>query len=272
MNELQKLREVKKIINKYFTILEGLPEGKKIDERLARELGIPQNLIPIINNAYKQGRVEGKLTNSIPEDELKERIKKESVPKAVISIQTERTKEDLTHYLTKSRAKLLRAVTEQLKRDMNVLETVFTNEDIPKDWLAGELRKVTEDTKQDWNMVIRSELINNKIEGEAQAILDGVSPYSNDKENTKVFKRPNPDACKHCKRLYLERDGMTPKIFTLAELMANGTNIGKKVAEWKPTLGIIHAHCQCQLNVMPEGTTFDKRGNLTIDKGTVTNG
>ncbi|NLY08559.1 MAG: hypothetical protein GXZ11_01455 [Tissierellia bacterium] len=243
MNEQQKIRDIRKIIDKYFKILETLPNGGKIDPKIAKKLGIPESIAPIIERAYKAGRLKGKSKGNIPLQDIENEIKKEMVPKTITQLQGYKTEEDLSHLLTKARAKYSRQTIDYLKRDMGVISTVFKDEPIPKEWIAQELRKITGDTKQDWDMVIRTELKNNDLEGMASAILDNKSPLSNDGAETRIFKQPNPDACKHCKRLYLEPNGLTPRVFKLGELMANGTNIGKKVADWQATLGTLHPHC-----------------------------
>lgn len=266
MDNCKKLKEVQKIINKYFDILENLPAGKAIDPKIAKKLGIPNHLIPVITNAYKSGKIKANSKYNLTKEDYKSRVKIDDTNKDLLNLQAEQTKEDIVNLLGKNRARLTRTTTDYLKYKMNLIDTVFPNEKMPNNWYASELRKVTKDSRQDWDMVIRSELMNNRLEGEAKALLDGTSPYSNKKGETLVFKRPNPDACKHCKRLYLEKDGITPKVFKLTDLMANGNNIGLKVADWKPTLGIVHPHCQCQLSVMPDNMEF-KNGELTIKGG-----
>ena len=75
-----------------------------------------------------------------------------------------------------------------------------------------------------------------------------------------VYKVPIEDErlCKACRSAYLNEDG-SPKIYKLSELEANGSNIGLKPNEWKPTLGQLHLHCRCILqyvNVL-KGTTLN---------------
>lgn len=63
-----------------------------------------------------------------------------------------------------------------------------------------------------------------------------------------VYKDVMPGACKHCVELYLTNGiGSKPRLFKLSELRANGTNVGRKVSEWKATLGPIHPYCRCAL-------------------------
>jgi hypothetical protein len=52
-----------------------------------------------------------------------------------------------------------------------------------------------------------------------------------------VYKQPKQGACKHCIRLYLTNGvGSEPIIFKLSVLSSNGSNIGRKVDEWKATI------------------------------------
>lgn len=76
-----------------------------------------------------------------------------------------------------------------------------------------------------------------------------------------VAKRAMPDACKHCKRLHNGPDGH-PRIFKLSELEANGTNVGRKAADWLPVVGTVHPHCQCQMIRVPAGWGFNREGEL----------
>ena len=119
--------------------------------------------------------------------------------------------------------------------------------------------------KRDWHRVVNTEVWDAKLQGETNAILSGNSPFSSDKEETMVYKRPAPDCCPVCKKLYLEKDGVTPKVFKLADLLSNGTNFGRKQGDWVATLGTVHPNCQCTLNVKPKDTKFDKDGNLVFN-------
>ena len=60
----------------------------------------------------------------------------------------------------------------------------------------------------------------------------------------KVWKKVFNSACSHCIRLYLTNGfGSEPKLFDINELRSNGTNIGRKVDDWKPVVGSTHPHC-----------------------------
>lgn len=60
-----------------------------------------------------------------------------------------------------------------------------------------------------------------------------------------IYKLPRPQACQHCMRLHLERDG-SPKIYRLRDVQGS-TNVGKKPAAWTFVLGPVHPHCYCTL-------------------------
>ena len=66
--------------------------------------------------------------------------------------------------------------------------------------------------------------------------------------------------CKHCIRLYTTNGiGSKPKIFKLSELQGNGTNIGRKSAEWLAVVGSTHLNCRCTLNEVPQGFEWNEK-------------
>lgn len=78
-----------------------------------------------------------------------------------------------------------------------------------------------------------------------------------DGKDVLVYKRVFDRACKHCERLYL--DGDKPIVFKLSELKANGSNIGRKVNEWKPVIGATHPWCRCQLEYVGPNSKWDDK-------------
>lgn len=110
--------------------------------------------------------------------------------------------------------------------------------------IANEIAHKTGDWSRDFDRIVQytSQLAYEK--GKAAAIM---RKYGDDGD-VLVYKRVYPGACKHCIRLYLTQGiGSEPKVFKLSELEANGSNIGKKVADWLPTVDPIHPFCRCQL-------------------------
>lgn len=83
------------------------------------------------------------------------------------------------------------------------------------------------------------------------------------KKNSTLYIRRNGQSiwsgnCRHCIRLYLTKGiGSKPIVFKLSKLIENGTNVGKKVKEWKATLGSVHPFCRCELRQIPDGYVWD---------------
>lgn len=144
----------------------------------------------------------------------------------------------------------LRAVRDGVADSIKNRETVGQ--------LKTKLFDMIDDKSRDWQRVAFTEMNNSIQNGLYDAIREAHGP------DQLVYKRPNPDACKHCKRLHLESDGVTPRVFKLSEL--EDSNIGKKAHEWVPTVGSVHPWCQCQLMVLPDGMGFvkDDMGNVEL--------
>lgn len=80
-------------------------------------------------------------------------------------------------------------------------------------------------------------------------------------EDVHVYKDVYEGACRHCIRNYLTNGlGSEPIIFRLEDLKTNGTNIGKKPADWGAVLGPMHPYCRCTINYVEEGSKWDERG------------
>lgn len=264
MDTFQKLQKIQAIYEKYYKEFQKIPFGGKLTKDLADRLGIEGTLIPLLNRTILYGRLKADTKARLSIDEIHRLIKDKRLD-GIDKLSLEAAKKGFNGLTDKGMVRLDRLVVNQLKKELNLLDALSINEGMTSTQMERALREATKDTEQDFDMVIRSELMNRSQEAFAQEILEGKSIYSSKGEDTRVFKNPNPDACKHCKRLYLERDG-TPKVFKLADLMANGSNVGKKVADWKPVVGITHPHCQCVLQVLPENCTLDNQGRIKVVK------
>ena len=82
-------------------------------------------------------------------------------------------------------------------------------------------------------------------------------------EQVKCYKYVLDQACKTCVDLYLtDGVGSAPKQFFVDELLANGSNIGRKKADWKPVVGSTHPWCRCEMESLGVGSfTFDAKRN-----------
>jgi hypothetical protein len=75
-------------------------------------------------------------------------------------------------------------------------------------------------------------------------------------EDPEVYKMVFEGACKNCIRLYLTNGtGSEPIVYKMSQLVANGSNIGRKADEWLPTVDPIHPYC------------FDKETEVLTDEG-----
>ena len=82
-------------------------------------------------------------------------------------------------------------------------------------------------------------------------------------EDALVAKVPTPQACDHCVRLHLTNgQGSRPRIFRIADLEANGSNVGRKANDWRAVVGPTHPWCECAMIHIPPGWGFDAENNL----------
>lgn len=133
--------------------------------------------------------------------------------------------------------------------------------------VLARVRKAVGDLRRDWLRVAHTETHNAAEEAKAIAIAS-----RDPNRNPRVFKRTRPDACAFCKLLYLKPDGVTPRVFKLSALLANGTNVGRIAGrptrtgaartQWRAVLGAVHPFCGCELFVLADGMGFDAKGQL----------
>lgn len=150
------------------------------------------------------------------------------------------------------RAMSARSSGEALRKVQEGVSEAIANRETTSE-LKTRLFDTLDDRTRDWQRVAHTEMNTAIQNGIYQEIRDK-SPSGGDQL---VFKRPAPDACKYCKKLYLDVDGVTPKIFKMTELAES--NIGMKAPDWQPTIGSVHPWCHCQLYVLPEGFSFVKK-------------
>lgn len=267
--------QIKKVIEEHMNVIMELTIGDtKVSPETLKKLGVPKSVSNLITDSYKYGKlttVVNKNLSKMSPQEVNDMLKKLKVSSRqqksmeYLKAKTQLSIDNLTQRMTSA------VITSALQNQLDmyqaigqvVPEAVKKNTDRYK--VVQQLRDLTQDWERDWHRVAHSEMWDAKVQGEANAIMDNESPISKKGKDTMVFKRPAPNACNKCKQLYLEADGITPKLFKITELQANGSNYGKKQADWKPTLGILHPNCMCPLSVMPDGYKFDSSGQLTPD-------
>lgn len=132
---------------------------------------------------------------------------------------------------------------------------------VERDTASSVMREIgrrTGDWTRDLGRIAETEMQNAFEWGKMDSYLEDTNP------NLKVFyKQVYPGACKHCIRLYTTAGiGSEPRMFSYNELLANGTNIGRKTDDWKATLGTVHPFCRCDLRKKLNSKDIwnDKRG------------
>lgn len=140
---------------------------------------------------------------------------------------------------------------------LGILEAA-TSEAVAERWtperLASELGHKTGEWSRNWTRIARTELQQVHNEGV------GITALRNDGDGARVARIPEGGACDNCLRLFTE--GGRPLIFLVLDLLENGTNVGKKAADWLPALGVVHPNCRCGVQTIPPGMTLDERGWL----------
>ena len=120
--------------------------------------------------------------------------------------------------------------------------------------LASDLAETSKDWEVDWLRIayyLTHEAYNT---GRAQSIL------RNHGSDAEVYFDVYPEACKSCMQLYLTDPNdpdSEPIVFKLVDIIKNGNNIGRKVAEWLPTISPTHPYCRCTINYKKPGFEWD---------------
>ena len=123
---------------------------------------------------------------------------------------------------------------------------------------AGELKQRLGRASGDWNRdlqrIATTELNN------AHQLGRGAAIETKHGAEALVAKIPNARACETCREFYTE-DGGRPRIYKLAEIKL-ASNVGKKRADWVPTLEGLHPWCGCAVVHVPRGMAFNAKRQL----------
>ncbi len=268
------INQIKSIISDHMEVLMQLTTGDgHPSPALLRKLKLPKGITDLITSSYQYGRLgvlKGKDLSMMSAKDVKALMRTLKLTPAQrnslerVKLKAQQSIDNITQRITSN------VVTMALQSDLSMWNAVkeiipaALENDTPRYKVIQQLREKTGDMQRDWHRVAHTEMWDAKLQGEAEAILNNESPLSKQGAETLVYKKPAPNACAKCKQLYLEKDGVTPRVFKLSELIAMGTNYGKKQADWVPTLGVLHPNCMCVLNVMPPNTKFDSQGNLVF--------
>lgn len=167
-------------------------------------------------------------------------------------------------------------IEQQMKHD--IAREVVRGKVAGEDWkrLSSHLKHHWGNYSRDWDRIAFTELSYIEKQGRARDYLKRHGP------DVKVIKVPFPDSCEVCRTLYLDETGK-PRVFTLSELMAYGSNGDKwfdaetgsyrnKLASkirydrktgkfdgsaggMLPTIGPLHPWCRCVLMLYAEASS-----------------
>ena len=119
--------------------------------------------------------------------------------------------------------------------------------------IISEIGHKTGDWNRDLGRIAATEMQTIYEEGRAAEIE---KRYGKD---ALVHKDVYLQACRFCIKFYCTNGlGSKPKLFTLDELRGNGSNIGRKQADWKPTLPATHPFCRCNIHAVQKGKIWNE--------------
>lgn len=121
--------------------------------------------------------------------------------------------------------------------------------------LASNLGNRTGDWTRNWERIARTELQGAYNEGSVLEAVEWDGP------DASIARIPEPGACSDCRRVHMTRDGK-PRVFKASDLLNNGTNVGRKRAQWQATIWPIHPNCRCDTQHIPAGMEFDDEWGL----------
>lgn len=148
----------------------------------------------------------------------------------------DKMKKDISSYISDSELRMRmeqeRTIKEGVKRGIVERDTTKL--------IAAKISNQLNDWSRDWNRIVETEYQGVFNMGRVQSYM-----REGDGSNALIYFDVYPGACRHCIRLYLTAGiGSEPKLFTAEELIGNGTNIGRRVADWKPTIiTAVHPFC-----------------------------
>lgn len=122
--------------------------------------------------------------------------------------------------------------------------------------LGSVLRGKVKNWEHRYSTIVRTETNRAANFGSLDAIMHnnpGKSP-----EELLVYKtgtHMKHESCDMCQRFWFTADG-SPRVYRMSDLLRNGTNIGRKKADWQPTLDSTHPNCCHYLIELKPGFGF----------------
>ncbi len=283
------LRELAQIIRDHHTaiIIAGVgPEAVPAAEvkRLIAAGIVPKSALKIIDDAHSYGVLLAELgtlrsrdtAKKFSYDAFKKRLAKRPLPLTPGEHDAiEYAKHHCATYVTGLGNKLADDCTtiaiEADKKQRQQYQGVIREEVAASIERRGAWRQVASEIghrTKDWARDLKRIAATEKQRAMQEAFANRLKEREGgDPRNILVAKIPAGDACDHCVRLHLTGgQGSKPRIFRLSDLQANGSNHGRRAAQWMATVGPVHPWCACELIHVPEGWGFDNDGNLVPNR------
>jgi hypothetical protein len=146
-------------------------------------------------------------------------------------------------------------ITDKARQRVQDLVTVAVERGWDKDQLTESLERGWVSSSRDWQRVAITELQGAYNEG---TVVHGIDLYG---QAARVARVPEDGACEKCRELFLGADGR-PIIWRVGDLVANGSNVGRKRDKWKATVWPIHPRGRCGTVLVPPGQEFDDAWKL----------
>lgn len=134
---------------------------------------------------------------------------------------------------------------------------LIRDKDVHKKYLGNALKGKVENWSNRWKLIVGTELARASNYGSFDAIIHNNKNV--ELEEIYVYKiGPHDGAtCKYCFKFWFESDRVTPKVYRLNELMANGSNVGVKQADWKATIDLTHPNGRHIMVELKRGWGFE---------------
>ncbi len=254
-------------------------EQKTMVESLGLIIG-RKPLIELLYTLVRQRSSENYLTNRRLNDLLEEIIQTGVLPELPDAQQAsvDNAKQKVSNHLEKTKSTIKTEIKEVILEQNEQFRQERLTDPVPSIPVAqrqeskyegliiagitGALAGLTAAFVRDMTTTT-TDIVNNAV---LDSVASGSTPESVPGTPQLVYKKVVSDGslCVYCNGFYTERDG-TPKVYTLSELQAGGSNYGKPKSQWNPTLTATHPRCRCQLLHLPPRYLF-KKGSSNLER------
>lgn len=110
--------------------------------------------------------------------------------------------------------------------------------------IKQQLRDAAGIQGKNWDRIVSTEMSNAISIASADRISKDNEGENFDQIYVYRIVKNDGKLCTYCRKFYLDEEG-TPRVFTLSQLLSNGTNFGKKASSWLPVASATHPYERC---------------------------